>query len=69
MILQQIATLLTVLCALGLVLRRLPWFRRASSTGCGSCQGCGSGEKTVGVTQVPLVQLGTGPLHDVKPRA
>jgi hypothetical protein len=69
MILQQIATLLTVLWALSLVLRRLPWFRPAAGTGCGSCQGCGSGEKTVGVTQVPLVQLGTGPLHDLKPRA
>lgn len=69
MILQQIATLLTVLWALRFVLRRLPWFRSANGTGCGSCQGCGSGEKTVGVTQVPLVQLGTGSLHDVRPRA
>ena len=57
--LQSAATAATVLFAMVIILRRLPWFRKSSQAGCGSCGGC-SGQVSAGPEQIPLVQLGSG---------
>jgi len=57
--LQPAATAATVLFALIVILRRLPWFRKSSQTACGACGGCSRRDPS-GPDQMPLVQLGSG---------
>jgi hypothetical protein len=63
--LQPAAAAVTVLIALIILVRQLPWFRKSSQAGCGSCGGC-SRQVSSASEQIPLVQLGSG-LSDRNP--